>query len=106
MFEVKCALGILIISRFHKLVNSRSYSEKQPFMPFLHDTDSIDLPKGAKVGQVSKYLDEIRSNFKTYCICERVLDIDRYMVGYFGRYGTFFTVCQQKRKLPILPTFV
>ena len=102
MFEVKCALGILIISRFHKLVNSRSYSEQQPdiltkivshnirrntfdqIMPFLHDTDSIDFPKGAKVGQVSKYLDEIRSNFKTYCICERVLDIDWYMVGYFG----------------------
>ena len=73
-------------------------------MSFLHDTDSNNLPRDSRVGQVSKYLDELRSNFRTYYIFERELDIDECMVEYFGRYGTFLTVCQQKWNLHDLST--
>ena len=48
-----------------------------------------NLPKDEKIRQVSKYMDDLRGNFKAHCIFERERDIDECMVEYFGRYGMF-----------------
>ena len=97
--EVKCALDI---SGFQSLESRRTFlwitaghtdnirrNTLDKILSFLHDNDSDNLPKYKKVGWVSKYLDELRSNVKTHWICERQLDMDRCMVEYFGWYGTF-----------------
>lgn len=90
------------ISGFHSLESRRTFlwitaghtdnirrNALDKILSFLHDNDSNNLPKYKKVGWVSKYLDELRSNVKTHWICERELDMDRCMVEYFGWYGTF-----------------
>ena len=115
--EVKCAVGILILSGYHRLPNRRNYWEQKPdmltkivsdnmrrnrfekIMQFLHVADSSNLPKDTKIGHVSEYLDELRKNFKTNCIWDRECDIDECMVEYFGRYGTFLK--QSTRMKPI-----
>ena len=43
-----------------------------------------NLPKDEKIRQVSKYMDDLRGNFKAHCIFERERDIDECMVEYFG----------------------
>ena len=81
--EVKCAVGILILSGYHRLPSSRNYWEQKPdmltkivsdymrmnrfekIMQFLHVVDSNNLPKDTKIERVSEYLEELRKNFKT-----------------------------------------
>ena len=78
LVEVKCAVGILILSGYHRLPSRRNYWEQQPDMltkivsdnmrrnrfekilQFLHVANSNNLPKDTKVGRVSKYLDKLR----------------------------------------------
>ena len=115
--EVKCAVGILILSGYHRLPSRRNYWEQKPdmltkivsdnmrrnrfekIMQFLHVADSNNLPKDRKIGRVSEYLDELRKNFKTNCFWDREFDIDECMVEYFGRYGNFLK--QSIRMKPI-----
>ena len=105
--EVKCAVGILILSGYHRLPSRWNYWEQKPDMltkivsdnirrnkfeknlQFLHVADSNNLPKDTKVGRVSEYLDKLRKNFKTHCIWDKEFNIDECMVVYFGRPWTF-----------------
>ena len=66
---------------------------------FLHVGNSSNLPKDTKIGRVLKYLDKFRKNFKAHCIWDRVLDVDKCIVNYFGQYGTFLK--QSIRMRPI-----
>ena len=95
--EVKCAVGILILSGYYRLSSRRNYWEQKPDMltkivsdnmrrnrfekivQFLHVADSNNLPKDSKVGRVSEYLDKLQKNFKTHCIWDREFDIDECM---------------------------
>ena len=87
--EVKCAVGILILSGYHRLPSRRNYWEQKPdmltkivsdnmkrnefekIMQFLHAADSNNLPKDRKIGRVLEYLDKLRKNFKTNCFWDR-----------------------------------
>ena len=78
--EVKCAAHILIVSGYHRLPSRRNYWEQKPdmltkivsgnmrrnrfekIMEFLHVPDSRNLPKDTKIGRVSEYLDELKTN--------------------------------------------
>ena len=71
----------------------------EKILQFLHLADSSNLPKDTKKGRVSEYLDELRKNFKTYCIWNREFNIDECMMEYFGTYGTFLK--QSIRMKPI-----
>ena len=115
--EVKCAVGILILSGYHRLPSRRNYWEQKPDMltkiasdnirrnrfekiiQFLHVADSRNLPEDTKIGCVLECLDGLQKNFKTNCIWDREFDIDQCMVEYFGRYGTFLK--QSIRMKPI-----
>ena len=48
----------------------------EKILQFLHVTASKNPPKDTKVGRVSGYLDELRKNFKTHCIWDRVFQIN------------------------------
>ena len=100
--DVKCAAGILILNGYRRLPSGRNYWEQQPdiltkifgdnmrrnrfvkILLSLHVADSNNLAKHKKVGRVSEYLDELRRNFKTHCICDREFDIEKFMMEYFG----------------------
>ena len=100
--EVICAVGILILSAYHRLPSRRIYWEQQPDMltkivsdnmrrnrfekirQFLHVANSNNLPKDTKVGRVSKYPDKLRKNFQARWIWDGELDIDECMVEFFG----------------------
>ena len=84
--EVKRAVGILILSGYHRLPSRRTYWKQQPDMlteivsdnmrrnrfktilQFLHAAYSNNLPKDAKVGRVLEYLDKFRKIFQSHFI--------------------------------------
>lgn len=103
--EIKCFLGILILSGYVPLPRRRMYWEIQDdthnilvsnsmrrnrfeeILRFLHVADNDDLQPGDKMAKIRPLCDMMNEKFLIYAPIEKNFSVDESMIPYYGRHS-------------------
>ncbi|KAJ8942557.1 hypothetical protein NQ318_021959 [Aromia moschata] len=88
--EMKCAIGILILSGYNPRPGKRFFWDSVDDMKnllFLHCADNNRIDHKDKVWKMRHFMDLLKERFLHHFIPEEGLDYDESMVKYFGRHG-------------------
>lgn len=103
--EIKCFIGILVLTSYHTLPGKRFYWDSQPdmgldivtnamrrnrfqqIMRFLHCVDNNVFDMTDKMWKLRPMIDKIKENCLKHFQPEQNLSFDESMVEYFGRHG-------------------
>ncbi|KAI4455234.1 transposase is4 [Holotrichia oblita] len=103
--ELKCFIGILILSGYNELPGKKCYWDSGndmknaavvnamrrdrfiQIMRFIHCADNNKIDKKDKLWKLRPLLDKIQINFVKHFVPQRHIDYDESMIKYYGRHG-------------------
>lgn len=103
--EIKCFLGILIVSGYDKKPSKKSYWDTGEdlrntavynsmrrdrfiqIMRFMHCADNSNLEPTDKMTKLRPFINKIKKNFLEYYVPDQEIAYDESMIEYFGRHG-------------------